>query len=142
SLNRWTGTIRFQPLSTPPTGIRAISACAIASISLIASKRFRALRSSGPTLYQTYDRGFSFALFSPRDYIETGPALDWPRRWRRHYSLSLYARLGEQNEFQASWKKLGTFRAEAERELYKAWGVRLDAFWSSSDLARPTGFRR
>ena len=95
-----------------------------------------------PTLYQTYDRGFSFALFSPRDYIETGPALDWRRRWRRHYSLSLYARLGEQKEFQASWKKLGTFRAEAERELYKAWGVRLDAFWSSSDLASPTGFRR
>ncbi len=95
-----------------------------------------------PTLYQTYDHPFPFALFSPPRYIETGPAVNVYRRYRRYWTLSFYGRLGGQKESEASWKKLGTFRGQFERELNRRWGLELGALWSSSNLASPTGFRR
>jgi tetratricopeptide (TPR) repeat protein len=95
-----------------------------------------------PTLYQTYDHPFPFPLFSPRQYIETGPAVNVYRRYRRYWTLSLYGRLGGQKESEATWKGLGTVRGQLERELHRRWGLELVAFWSSSNLASPSGFRR
>src|SRR5207248_670185 len=85
-----------------------------------------------PTLFQTYNRGFAFQAFSPRRYIETGPAVAWSHWYRRHWQVSFYGRLGAQKESEATWKGLGTFEGHVERELWKTWGFQCAASWSSS----------
>ncbi len=95
-----------------------------------------------PSLFQTYDRGFDFALFSPRRYLETGPALNLYRRFDRAWSGSLYLRLGMQREEERPWAVLGTARAALERDLAGAWGMRLDLGWSNSNVESTTGFER
>lgn len=100
------------------------------------------IRVEMPTLFQTYNHGFDFPLFSPRRYIEAGPGVAWSHWYQRHWQLSLYGRLGAQKESAAPWRGLGTFEAQIERELWKTWGFRCAAGWSSSSLASATGFRR
>jgi len=95
-----------------------------------------------PSLFQTYNHGFSFLLFSPRRYAETGPEVSWSRWYQRHWQLSFKGRLGAQKESDQAWKGLGTVETQLDRELWKAWGFRAAASWSSSSLASPTGFRR
>jgi tetratricopeptide (TPR) repeat protein len=105
-------------------------------------ERLHGIRIELPTLFQTYNHGFAFQLFSPRRYIESGPGIAWSRWYRHHWQLSLYGRLGVQRESEASWKGLGTFEAKIDRELWKSWGFQCATSWSSSSLASPTGFRR
>ena len=95
-----------------------------------------------PTLLQVYDEPFEFALFSPRQYVETGPAINLYRRYRRHWNLSAYLRGGAQRENGRSWQGLATARVAAERDLAGRWALRASAAWSNSNLNSSSGFRR
>lgn len=97
---------------------------------------------SWPTLFQTYDRGFSFALFSPRRYVETGGAVNVYARRARHWNLSGYARIGTLRESGGHWQPMMIVRGEVERELARAWGFRAAGGWNSSNLSDANGFRR
>lgn len=95
-----------------------------------------------PTAIQRYDAPFSFGFFSPRRYVETGPAATVYRRLWRTWHLSAYGRAGALRETGGSWQPLGVTRASVEREVRAHWGVRADAGWSNSNLAGSAGFQR
>jgi len=95
-----------------------------------------------PTIYQRYDEPFEFRLFSPPEYIETGPAFSVYQRVARVWYLSVYARGGALRETGRDWQPLGIARASVEREISSHWGMRLEAAWSNSNLAGSTGFER
>lgn len=97
---------------------------------------------SWPTAYQQYDRGFRFGLFSPREYLETGPAINVYRRVGSAWGLSAYLRVGRQHETGQPWRDLATVRLEATRDLADRWSAGAAMSWSSSNLASSTGFRR
>jgi hypothetical protein len=95
-----------------------------------------------PTIYQRYDTPFAFRFFSPKEYIETGPALNLYKRVASVWYLSAYARGGGLREAGRSWQALGIARGSVERDVRSHWGVRVDAGWSNSNLAGSGGFRR
>jgi tetratricopeptide (TPR) repeat protein len=95
-----------------------------------------------PTTYQHYSAPFEFRFFSPREYLETGPALNLSQRVAAAWYLSLYARAGGLRESDRDWQALGIGRASLEREIRSHWGIRVDAGWSNSNLAGSAGFRR
>jgi tetratricopeptide (TPR) repeat protein len=95
-----------------------------------------------PTTYQRYSAPFQFRFFSPREYLETGPALNVYRRVALVWYLSAYGRAGGLRETGRDWQALGIGRASLEREIRNHWGVRFDAGWSNSNLAGSAGFRR
>lgn len=95
-----------------------------------------------PALFQRYDRPFSFGLFSPRRYVETGPALNAYRRFARVWSASAYMRGGAQREDGAAWRALGIVRVQLERDLRDDWALRVVAGWSNSNVTGAGGFRR
>ncbi len=95
-----------------------------------------------PTIYQRYDVPFDFRFFSPREYVETGPAVNVYKRVARVWYLSAYARGGGLRETGRSWQPLGIGRAAVERDVSSHWGVRVDGGWSNSNLAGSAGFRR
>jgi tetratricopeptide (TPR) repeat protein len=95
-----------------------------------------------PTTYQRYDEPFEFLLFSPREYVETGPALNLYRRVARVWYLSAYGRAGGLRESGRDWQALGIARASVEREIRSHWGIRVDGGWSNSNLAGSAGFQR
>ena len=95
-----------------------------------------------PTTYQRYDEPFAFLLFSPREYVETGPALNVYRRVARVWYLSAYGRAGGLRESGRDWQTLGIARASVEREIRSHWGIRIDGGWSNSNLAGSAGFQR
>ncbi|MGZ4816123.1 MAG: hypothetical protein ACXVZV_11980, partial [Terriglobales bacterium] len=95
-----------------------------------------------PVLYQTYDQGFNFGLFSPPSYIELAPAIDVAFRRARVWSFNFYGRLGAQKETREDWKPLGTFQARVERDLKNKWGMAATFAHSSSNVASSSGFSR
>lgn len=95
-----------------------------------------------PLLYQTYDRGFDFGLFSPRDYIEVAPAVNAAYRFHRDWTGSGLFKLGAQRESGADWKTLLGYHFELDRDLTGGWGLSSAAGWTSSNVASPTGFSR
>ena len=95
-----------------------------------------------PTVYQWYDEPFQFLLFSPREYVETGPALNIYRRVARVWWISGYGKAGALREIGRDWQALGIVRASLEREIRSHWGIRFDAGWSNSNLAGSAGFQR
>ena len=95
-----------------------------------------------PTIYQRYDTPFAFRFFSPKEYVETGPALSAYKRVARVWYLSSYLRAGGLRETGRSWQALGIARASVERDVQSHWGVRVDGGWSNSNLAGSAGFRR
>jgi len=95
-----------------------------------------------PSLYMRYDQGFAFNLFSPRRYVETGPAVNVYRRFARHWNAAAYLRAGVQQENELGWKRLAIARLSLERDLHDAWALGLAISWSNSNLASSTGFRR
>jgi tetratricopeptide (TPR) repeat protein len=95
-----------------------------------------------PTTYQHYSAPFEFRFFSPKEYVETGPALALYRRVAAAWYLSAYARAGGLRESGREWQALGITRASLEREIRSHWGLRVDAGWSNSNLAGSAGFRR
>ena len=95
-----------------------------------------------PTIYQRYDEPFGFRFFSPREYVETGPALNIYKRVAQVWYLSAYARGGGLRETGRSWQALGMGRASVERDVRSHWGMRIEAGWSNSNLAGSAGFRR
>ena len=97
---------------------------------------------SVPLLYQTYDRSFSFNLFSPTRYMEVGPAINVFLRKSRHWELSAYGQVGGQHETASDWRVMGQIRAQAERDLWRHWATSLAVGWSNSNVASPTGFER
>lgn len=95
-----------------------------------------------PSLYMRYDRPFAFNLYSPRRYVETGPAVNVYRRFARHWNAAAYLRVGVQQEESAGWKQLAVARFSLDRDLHDAWAFGVAASWSNSNLASSTGFRR
>lgn len=95
-----------------------------------------------PSLYMRHDEGFAFNLFSPRRYVETGPAVNVYRRFARHWNAAAYLRAGVQQEDDLGWKQLATARLSLERDLHDVWALGLALSWSNSNLASSTGFRR
>ena len=95
-----------------------------------------------PTAYQRYDEAFAFQLFSPREYVETGPALNVSRRVARVWWVSAYGKAGGLRESGRDWQALGIVRGSVEREIRSHWGIRFDAGWSNSNLAGSAGFQR
>jgi tetratricopeptide (TPR) repeat protein len=95
-----------------------------------------------PSLYMRYDQGFAFSLFSPRRYIETGPAVNVYRRFATHWNAAAYLRVGVQQEEALGWKQLAIARLSLERDLHDAWAVGVAFSWSNSNVASSTGFRR
>ena len=95
-----------------------------------------------PTTYQLDDTPFAFRFFSPKEYVETGPALNVYKRVARVWYLSAYARGGTLRESGRSWQALGMGRASVERDVSLHWGLRVDAGWSNSNLAGSGGFQR
>jgi len=95
-----------------------------------------------PVLYQTYNQGFNFGLFSPSSYIELAPAADVRFRRARVWSFDFYGRLGGQKEANLNWKALGTFQARVERDLKNGWGLSAMFIHSSSNVASSSGFSR
>jgi len=95
-----------------------------------------------PTTYQLYDEPFTFRLFSPERYIETGPAFSVYQRAARVWYLSVYARGGALRETGHDWQPLGIARASIEREIRSHWGIRVEGAWSNSNLAGSNGFER
>jgi hypothetical protein len=95
-----------------------------------------------PTIYQRYDEPFDFRFFSPKEYVETGPALNIYKRVAQVWYLSAYARGGGLREIGRSWQALGMGRASVERDIRSHWGMRVEAGWSNSNLAGSSGFRR
>jgi hypothetical protein len=95
-----------------------------------------------PVLYQTYDHGFSFGLFSPPSYVEVAPAIDVSFRRAHVWTFDFYGRLGAQKETSEPWKPLGTFRARVERDLKNKWSMFAQFAHSSSNVASSSGFSR
>ena len=95
-----------------------------------------------PTTYQLYDEPFTFRLFSPERYLETGPAVSVYKRAARVWYLSAYARAGALRETGQDWQPLGVARASIEREIRSHWGIRVDGAWSNSNLVGSNGFER
>jgi hypothetical protein len=95
-----------------------------------------------PMLYQTYDHGFTFGLFSPTSYTEITPALDIHFRRARIWSFNIGGRLGGQKEAALEWKPIGAFHASVERDLKHGWGLKATVSHSSSNVASSTGFSR
>jgi hypothetical protein len=95
-----------------------------------------------PMLYQGYDRGFTFGLFSPTSYTEITPALDIHFRRSRIWNFDLGGRLGGEKEAALEWKPLGAFHASVERDLKHGWGLQATVAHSSSNVASSTGFSR
>jgi len=95
-----------------------------------------------PSLYMRYDEGFAFNLFSPRRYVETGPAVNLYRRFARHWNAAAYLRVGVQQEDALGWKELAIARLSLDRDLHDVWAVGAALSWSNSNLASSTGFRR
>lgn len=95
-----------------------------------------------PTTYQRYDTPFAFRFFSPKEYVETGPALNVYKRVARVWYLSAYARGGTLRETGRAWQALGMGRASVERDVSSHWGLRVDGGWSNSNLAGSAGFQR
>ena len=95
-----------------------------------------------PTTYQRYDTPFDFRFFSPKEYVETGPALNVYKRVASIWYLSAYARGGGLRETGRSWQALGMGRASVERDVRNHWGMRIETAWSNSNLAGSAGFRR
>lgn len=95
-----------------------------------------------PFLYQHYDQGFSFGLFSPPNYVEIGPAIDLSFRKARVWTFGFYGRMGAQKETAADWKPLGTFQARVQRDLKNRWGLLATFAHSSSNVASSSGFSR
>lgn len=95
-----------------------------------------------PTIYQRYDEPFDFRFFSPKEYVETGPALNIYKRVASVWYLSAYARGGVLRETGRDWQPLGIGRASVERDIRSHWGVRVEGGWSNSNLAGSAGFRR
>lgn len=95
-----------------------------------------------PFLYQTYDRGFNFGLFSPPSYVELAPAGDISFRRAHVWSFDFYGRIGGQKQTDAPWKPLGTFQARIERDLNHKWGMVATFAHSSSNVASSSGFSR
>ena len=95
-----------------------------------------------PTTWQRYDEPFDFLLFSPRAYVETGPALSVYRRVASVWYLSAYGRVGRLRESGQDWQALGIARASVERDIRSHWGIRIDGAWSNSNLAGSAGFQR
>jgi hypothetical protein len=93
-------------------------------------------------LYQTYNRGFSFGLFSPPSYIELAPAVDVSFRHAHVWTFDFYGRLGAQKETAQPWKPLGTFQARVERDLKDKWSMFAQFAHSSSNVASSSGFSR
>ncbi|HUQ80594.1 MAG TPA: hypothetical protein VM076_05645 [Gemmatimonadaceae bacterium] len=94
------------------------------------------------TTYQRYSAPFAFRFFSPREYLETGPAVNVYRRVASVWYVSGYARAGALRESGRPWQSLGMGRASLERDIRSHWGLRLDASWSNSNLAGSSGFQR
>ena len=95
-----------------------------------------------PTTYQRYDTPFAFRFFSPKEYIETGPAVNIYKRVARVWYLSAYARNGALRETGRAWQALGMVRGSVERDVSSHWGLRVEGGWSNSNLAGSAGFRR
>ncbi|HSP33221.1 MAG TPA: hypothetical protein VLU46_02775, partial [Thermoanaerobaculia bacterium] len=95
-----------------------------------------------PTMWLSYDRPFTFALFSPRRYIETGPAISVDRRFARVWTATAYIRAGAHNEEHIGWRPLTVLRAAIDRELTDRWSLRAEASWSNSNVTSTSGFRR
>lgn len=95
-----------------------------------------------PTTYQRYDTPFAFRFFSPKEYVETGPALNVYKRIARMWYISAYARGGVLRETARAWQPLGMGRASVERDVSSHWGLRIDGGWSNSNLAGSAGFQR
>lgn len=97
---------------------------------------------SWPTMVQWYDQPFPFRLWSPEQYVETGPGINVYRRWRQVWNLSAYGRAGAQQEEGEAWKLFGVTRVAVERDLRDSWALRFSAGWSNSNAAGSGGFRR
>jgi hypothetical protein len=95
-----------------------------------------------PVLVQLYDEPMPFAFFSPARYIEAGPGATVQWRVRRHWSVSLYGRVGAQHETGGAWDPFGTARAAARRDAIRDWSVQASLAWSNSNLASSTSFQR
>jgi hypothetical protein len=95
-----------------------------------------------PMLYETYDRPFTFGLFSPTSYVEITPAVDIHFRRARIWNFDLGGRLGGQKEAALEWKPIGAFHATIARDLRKGWGLQATVSHSSSNVASSTGFSR
>jgi len=95
-----------------------------------------------PINYQSYDRAFSFGLYSPPWNIEAGPGLRVYLRRTRQFWLSLYARAGAGRDAASDWSCFGTYSFDMEREPARNWGFHFSTGWTNSDLASSTGFRR
>lgn len=97
---------------------------------------------SVPLMIQTYDHGFNFGLFSPKFYLELGPAVELKVSPKRHWELMASGRLGAQRESGLAWSPLGTLRFSVQRALDQHWGMSASFAHSSSNLASSTGFSR
>jgi len=95
-----------------------------------------------PVLFQTYDRPFSFNLFSPRRYTEIGPAVNvFIRKWH-YWNFSAYGQAGVQHQSDTDWMMMGQVRAHADRDLWRHWATSFSIGWSNSNIASPSGFER
>ncbi len=95
-----------------------------------------------PTAVQLYDTPFVFGFFSPRTYVETGPALSGSRRLARAWTAFAYGRAGALRETGGTWQPLGMVRGGIERDLASHLGLRADGSWTNSNLAGASGFER
>ena len=95
-----------------------------------------------PMLYESYNQGFQFGLFSPTSYIEVTPAVDVVFRKARIWSFNLGGRLGTQKEEALPWKLMGSAYFQVQRDLAKGWALQATAGYSSSNLASSSGFSR
>jgi tetratricopeptide (TPR) repeat protein len=95
-----------------------------------------------PFLYQTYNEGFQFGLFSPSSYIELAPAVDVLFRKAHVWTFDFYGRLGGQKESNLEWKPLGTIMFRMQRDLSRKWGLQASVAHSSSNVASASGFSR
>ena len=95
-----------------------------------------------PTAVQLYDAPFVFGFFSPRTYVETGPALSGSRRLARAWTAFAYGRAGALRETGGTWQPLGMVRGGIERDLASHLGLRADGSWTNSNLAGASGFER
>ncbi len=97
---------------------------------------------SVPMLFQTYDQGFDFNLFSPKRYFEIGPAVNlYIRKWH-YWNFSAFGEMGVQHEFAQPWRPMGQVRAHADRDLWRHWATTASVAWSNSNVASPSGFER
>lgn len=95
-----------------------------------------------PITYQVYDQPFEFVFFSPRSYIETGPALGLDARVGQAWYVGTSLRAGAQRESGMPWRPLTTARLTVSRAVLSRGDVVFDLGWSNSNLAGTTGFQR